>query len=86
MTIVLKKSTGAFSAGTPVLVLDRDSRHKYNLCRIGDTEMHLHDDELVKRRNATDIFTTTPRWLRRQSVISSSEQESSQETGTIIRF
>jgi len=71
MTVVLRKSHGAFSAGTPVNVLDRDKRHKVNLCTALGTELHVHDDDLVTRRSCEYVSTQPPRWIRRRHEASS---------------
>lgn len=89
-SLVLRKSHGAYSAGTEVMVLDRDKRHKMNLCYVrGGDEIHVHDNDLVQRRDMTDVFDRPPRWVRRNRLnenVSEVKPQASEETGTIIRF
>jgi hypothetical protein len=68
MTVVLRKSHGAFSAGTRVTILDRDKRQKYNLVKphCSDQELHVHDNDLVELRSHELISTRPPRWIRRK--------------------
>jgi len=65
--VVLRKSHGAFSAGTRVTPIDRDSRHKVNLCLVRGKEIHVHDDDLVTLRKATYNESRPPRWFRRRN-------------------
>lgn len=71
MALVLRKSHGAYSAGTRINVVDRDMHNKVNLVTpefAADVKLHVHDDDLVELRSCTAIAPIAPRWLRRRNL------------------